>query len=148
MKKLILLLIIGMIAVSCSTLEHIPKEENLYKINLKKYTKKGFFITTEMYNGDYEPIALINYELYPEANYEVTGVRYFEDGKVDKKYKWIIKYVTIEEAMDSIYKQCVDMGADAIVNFKQDIEIKQYQGLKNPAMIPGITISGFAIKRK
>ena len=40
------------------------------------------------------------------------------------------------------------MGADALVNFNNEMITRPYIGIKNPVDITGYRITGFAIKRK
>ena len=160
MKKLTLLLAIGLALNSCTTLEelsYIPREEKLFGIDFTKYTTQDFLITPEKYLGNYESIGLITYEYLPAAEYKNIGFKinpFYDPTNQNSKRtvpdtKWVFEDVKIEQVMDSVYKISKNMGADALVNF--EIKVKSDPvgaNAKNPTTRFGYTISGFAIKRK
>ena len=61
---------------------------------------------------------------------------------------WKIEDVNIQDALDGIYKRCIEMGANALVNFNATTEEQDYSWIKNPVKIKGYRITGFAIKIK
>ena len=145
MRKLLYLsLIFAFVTYSCKTLETtIPKKEILSGINFTKYTKSGFLITPEKYNKEYESIGLIDFLYMPKAE-----LKYNENDNYGILYSWEIDPINIQDALDKIYTQCLDMGANALVNFNATVEVDQYPLVKNPVAIKGYRITGFAIKIK
>jgi uncharacterized protein YbjQ (UPF0145 family) len=51
------------------------------------------------------------------------------------------RYATIGDAIDTLYKKAVDMGADGIINLNLNFK-------DNAVHLPEITATGMAIKRK
>jgi hypothetical protein len=47
-----------------------------------------------------------------------------------------------------VYKICIDMGANALVNLEISNTEDPYTNIANPIVIKGIKINGLAIKRK
>lgn len=154
MKKFIILLI-TIVLVSCTSLEtlyKIEKESLLYGVDLRQYSDKGFLITTEMYPGAYESVGIFTYELYPEVDYKGAGYTInYTDAKgnphMKEVYKWVGQPIEVQEAIDSLYHKCLDMGADAFVKLNIEQVSKPYTGIKNPISLSGISVKGFAIKR-
>lgn len=142
---------------SCAELKELSKidaYESVYEIDFSPFTQKDFLITPEKYLGEYESIGLIDYTIMPEANYVTVGIKKnvnYSGGvgsSVVEDKKWVSNKVDARQALDSIYIVCLEMGADALVNFKISTQEDNYQLIKNPIKINGITITGFAIKRK
>lgn len=142
---------------SCAELKELSKidsYESAYEIDFTPFTQRDFLFTPEKYLGEYESIGLIDYTIMPEANYVSVGmekkVNYTSSAGstfVEVK-KWVPNEVDSRQALDSIYNICLEMGADALVNFKISVHEDVYQLIINPVKINGITITGFAIKRK
>ena len=159
MKKLFIKLIIAsLILTSCmssETLTIIYKKENIYEMDFRKYTEKGFLFTTEKYNYEYESIGLISYEIVPGAEYKCFAKKlnpYYTPGGNKPKYfdlyQWFVDDIIFSDVLDSIYVKCTNMGADAFVNFDTEIIFDDHRNIKNRIKIFGCKISGFAIKRK
>jgi hypothetical protein len=75
---------------SCVTLKHIPSKSLMYGIDFKKYSEKEFLFTPEKYQGEYLTVGIIEYVLYPEANYlkeSKTGIT-----------KWVVNDIKMENA--------------------------------------------------
>ena len=161
MKNIFYFVILSMLMFSCKVIElsHIPQKEIIKGIDFRKYTEKGFLITPEKYNGEYESIGIINYLIMPEANRKIQEVvipttkSKWEDSdyiyrRSEGIFKWVIKEVDVQIALDGIYKQCIEIGADALVNFSAVSENEEYLYTNPPLSLKGIRITGFAIKRK
>lgn len=133
MKKLLLALLMFS---GCTTLENIPAESLYYGLDFKKYSSEGFLITPEMYQGEYLTMGFVNYESYPGANYNYNRFP-----------RWKIQEISTLSALDSIYIICINMGANALVNFRIESIEKDYSVISNPIKLTGIKISGYAIKR-
>jgi len=153
MKKLFKILILSLITIasisSCTKiLLRTPQIDNFDKLDFSEYTKMGFLFTPLLYSGEYESIGLINYRFFPSATYIDTIF-------VINGVKWPLKYWKSDEyshydILDSIYSWSSKKGANAIVNLKLQVAQETF-GLgeyKNPTMVFGIDVSGFAIKRK
>jgi hypothetical protein len=161
MKKLLYLLL-AFLLTSCAVTQKELKElkiispyEYLYGIDFAPFTQKGFLITPEKYNGNYESIGMIDFTAYPGAQYIKTGVKlnpYWSQGssepKVIETYEWKIDSIEFKAVLNKVYNICVEMKADALVNFKNEITLDTHEGIKNPITIAGYRITGFAIKRK
>jgi len=161
MKKLLYLLLTFLLT-SCAVNKEELKElkiiypyEYLYGIDFAPFTQKGFLITPEKYNGAYESIGMIDFTAYPGAQYIKTGVKlnpYWTQGsnepKVIETYEWKIDSIEFKAVLNKVYNICVEMKADALVNFHNEISLFPYYGIKNPVDIRGYRITGFAIKRK
>ena len=151
MKKLLPIVLIVILIVGCAeqyTLYKIKKKEELYGVDFTRYSEKGFLITTEMYQGAYKSVGIVRYQLFPEASYAPVDVKYYADGKFDTTYVWVENRINVQEAVDSLYTICKDMGADALVNYRFDIVTESYDHITNPVTLYGIEVSGFAIKRE
>ena len=157
MKKLILLLLIIILPGCLTELKVIYPVELLFGIDFTPYTQKGFLITPEKYSDPYESIGIIDYTVMPGAVYELSGREinpYYKEGSQQtqphtvEKYEWIIDTVSFDEVLNQVYTICIDMGADALVNFKNERIELPYAGIKNPITITGYRITGYAIKRK
>jgi hypothetical protein len=158
MKKSILFIIVVALS-SCATspFNRINPTEIVYGIDFSPFTQKGFLITPEKYAGSYESIGLINYEAFPGANYkevEKSIENYYGSKKpvIFKENKWVVDSISLQDVLTKVYNICVEMGADALVNFDYEIIPTSYgsvpRAIDNPLTIYGIHISGYAIKRK
>ncbi len=159
MKRLLWFFSIWLLLAGCmptlETLNYIPKEEKFYGIDFRKYSDDGFYITPEKCQGRYEPVGLVEYVILPAATYAVTDYvlnpNYDRNDPASPKYlqdwSWLEEKMYIQEAVDSIYLKCKNMGADGIMNFDFSSSNKEYTGIKNPTMVSGYRLTGFAIKR-
>lgn len=141
MKKLLILLLF----TGCTTLNHIPPESIYYGFDFRKYAERDFLITPEMYQGEYMTMGIINYEVYPEANFIPVEISKPFGGTYEKK-SWVQDIILPKWAVDSIYVFCKRWDADALANFKMDLVEKRHGSYDNIVII-GIKISGYAIKR-
>ena len=134
MKKLIVItLAVLFTSTACSTLKDIDGYENMTGVDFRPYTEKGFLITPSTYGGEYTSLYWVDYVIMPEAYYEV---------------EWVIGTINLETALDGVYKKCISMGADALMEFDIENNIDSYTGIVNPTSVTGVRISGVAIKRE
>jgi hypothetical protein len=161
MKKVLSLLLTFFFS-SCATVNELKElkvifpSETLYGIDFAPFTKKGFLITPEEYNGPYESIGMIYFTAKPGAQYLKTDTKlnpyWSENSPYEPKfievYEWKVDSIAFEQVLTKVYTICVGMGADALVNFKNEIANDTHTGIKNPVTITGYRITGFAIKRK
>lgn len=120
MKKLICLLLISILMISC-----MPKiSMSSYIIDLSKYNTTGFFITeSNSVSFNYEPVCLIS---------TFGGGYEYKKGNTVK--------LSLNEVFDKFVSDCKEKGADAVINIK----ITQNYGSDSNNFF----ISGMAIKRK
>lgn len=145
MKRIALLLIVLLLA-GCATerVTRIQREVTFTGFDFRQYTEKGFLFTPDVYTGAYDAIGLLNATVFPEAFREEEVV------KGERKLgRWHIRPVDAQEAIDEMYRQASALGADALVQFsiksiEKDVETGDLAGL----VLPGIEVSGFAIKRR
>lgn len=156
MKKLIhIVLILSVLLYSCATVKEmnkISKTEDFTAIDFTKYTKQGFLITPEKYMGNYESVGIIDFVYMPQAilntSYISNNYSWKEETNLVPGQAWKIDKLNVQDAIDGIYKRCVDMGANALVSFNVTSVNKDYIGIKNPVTISGYRITGFAIRTK
>lgn len=137
---------------SCKTVElsQIPKREIFSGIDFRTYTKSGFLFSPGDYNGNFEAIGIVSFLIMPEANkkkFEKTpdADQWHDPGAI---IKWEVENIDLQNALDGIYKRCIEMGADALVNFKSEVNVEDYTYKVPPFKLEGYRITGFAIKRK
>ncbi len=151
MKRAIFLCIVFAF-ISCTEpleLTTIHPFEKLYSIDFTDFANKGFLITPEKYSGQYLSIGLINYEAYPGAKYKPIGktVEYYEGQKSSVVYDWVSDTLSIQKLLPKVYEVCINMGADALVNFDYEKISTPIKFISNPLTIYGYRVTGFAIKR-
>jgi len=138
MKKMFILTLIFF--VSCHVKE-IEKFSRYYSYDFTNYTKNGFLITPESYNGEYESIALIMVEVFPEVRRKSQ-----QDDPKNKSYEnYLLGDISTKEVIDSLYYRALRKGADAIINFNTNHNVFYMNG---SLKVNGIAASGYAIKRK
>ncbi|MBN2011949.1 hypothetical protein JW960_21650 [candidate division KSB1 bacterium] len=143
MKKAIFCLLI--IFIGCApNIMFIPKSQSEFVIDFAKYTEKGFMFSPYQYLGKYESIGMITITVMPEASL----LRHRDERFNGNVYKteWEFTPINLDASIEQFYKKAVDMGANGVCDLKIISESKSYI-LKTPVTIPGVTISGFAIKR-
>jgi hypothetical protein len=153
MKNILYIFILAVLLSSCKVTEitYLSKKEIISGVDFRKYTEKGFLITPEKYSGDYESIGIIDYLIMPEAKLEKKEIenssanQWQDQGSIRN---WKVDEVNIQNALEGIYNQCIKMGADALVNFKAEIENEDYSYTVPPVTLKGFRVTGFAIKRK
>ncbi len=158
MKKITLLTIfLGFI--SCAPVKEIYPVEVLFGVDFRPYTQKGFLFTPEKYTGEYESIGLLDLSRSPGAQYVILNSkanprfsRFSSEQEVFYQYGWKIDSISIPMMIDKFYSICIDMGADAVMNFevygKEALRVQPVFSNKNPPELPFLGIRGFAIKRK
>jgi hypothetical protein len=146
MKYILSLFASALLFISCSTTKPIERSELLSGIDFRKYTENNFFITPLEYTQPYEPIGLINFTIYPAVK-DVPSVYSNKDGYIltdANGQRWLVEHVQTSDAVDKIYKYCTEMKADALMMFDINVVYKNNGALS----VPGLEITGFAIRRK
>jgi len=142
--------------VTLKGLNIIYPGQSLYGIDFTPFTQKGFLITPEKYEGFYESVGIIDFTAKPGAQYKLTGEiknpEYFpgmqDHSPFIEHYEWVVDSISFKDVLTKVYDICTQMGADALVNFHNELISDNYSGIKNPTAITGYRITGFAIKRK
>lgn len=159
MRDLAIICLIIIVSSGCEplkTLEFIDRDEQLLTIDFRKYSNDNFLFTPEKFEGEYKSIGMVDYVLIPGAEYKYSGQKpnpYYSPNTPGSQryiayYEWVQDVITIQQALDSLFLKCQQMGADAVVNFAISVETRSYDGIKNPIELKGVRLSGFAIKRQ
>ena len=156
MKRIIALTGLLLAMWSCTTLTKIDAYSHMNKVDFAAYSQKGFLITPEKYNGEYESIGIIDFVKMPGAVYSNL-----KDMEGNNKYipehsnfsktssQWFYEFIDLDKAINELYEECLSMGADAIMNFDFELNEDSYTvDYSNPTKVTGYRITGFAIKRK
>jgi len=159
MKRIAVFALALVIMTSCTVqMKEITKIQGytiMNKIDFRKYSDKGFLITPEKYSGEYHAVGMIDFIKMPAAVY-VKRTRLDDNNKpvtpefghpaeIDKN--WVPENINMDAVLEDLYKQCVALGADAIINFNLEPNSVLHAGITNPVTIEGVRITGFAIKR-
>ena len=151
MKKYLLLLFSLILVVACTTSQDLTKKVYVEGYIFTSYTRDGFMFTPEKYNGKYESIGLLSMEIYPQIykspevkslgnQYGVTG-----SDDYDNLPRWSYRPIDPKEVLDSLYNLSKKLGANAVVSLSITSVSEYRKGFTNK--IPGVRVSGFAIKR-
>jgi hypothetical protein len=159
MKKIavfgILLFTVASCTVQMKELTRVEGYTIMNKIDFRKYSDKGFLITPEKYPGEYHAIGMIDFIKMPGAVY-VKRTKLDENNKpvtpefghpAEIEKNWVPENINMDAVLEELYKQCVALGADAIINFNVEPNSVLHGGISNPVTIEGVRITGFAIKR-
>lgn len=148
MRKVMLpafIFIISVYFAACSGIE-LSKSMVSYTYDFTKYSAAGFLFSPEKYSGNYEPVGIVQINLYPQIKREVF--RKYEDSNnspASDYIPWTVIDISTREVIDSLYDACKNLGADALVNLK----IENTEQVSNETICYcGIKASGLAIKRK
>ncbi len=153
MKKLFLLFL-SLLFATCTTLK-VDKAMVVTAFDFSKYSKQNFLITPDSYNGDYESIGLISASLFASVTETELPTNMHENGKfsweTDSTYLmfsvnkyYLIEKINTEEVVEELFQTVKRMGGDAITNLKTNFTYRERYGI----YIPGVELTGFAIKRK
>lgn len=159
MKKIAIVSFALLLMASCSVqMQELTKIEGysiMNKIDFRKYSDKGFLITPEKYSGEYHAIGMIDFLRMPGAVY-VKRTKLDENNKpvkadfghpAETEKNWVPENINMDVVLEELYKQCVALGADAIINFNIEPNSVLHGGITNPVTVEGVRITGFAIKR-
>ena len=129
-----------------SGINHLPRSEQFLGFDFSPYSEQGFLFTPESFIGEYESVGLVNYTITPEANFVKVSGSGISPTMSSEIYKWQFEDVDINDAIKGMYDRCVEMGADALVRFKVEVNESYIPTTTQP--INQYIVSGFAIKRK
>jgi hypothetical protein len=112
------------------------------------YSEKGFLITPQRYNGDYESVGQITLTLWPRAerkhNNGMAERLASDDSSVRAQGEWMVYYLQTDDLIDAAYQKASEMGADAIVSFSVTPQRRQ---ITPRFTLTGYEVTGFAIDR-
>ena len=135
MRPVASLILLTCVLSGCRTVKHIPPTTVVTGIDFTPYTAQKFMFTPEMYRGDYESVGVINVSMHAEGNL-IPNAR-------TGRHEWVFSPLLIDDVVREAHKRAVAMGANAVVNFS----VKAAPTVVGTVTIPGIEVSGFAIKR-
>lgn len=166
MKKIVVIAIVVVMAVSCSSpLIHLTldRQQEMYYLDYSKYAAEGFMILPYPYQGEFDALGELRLEVNPKVIVEGVGWRrgsyepvssYFEKTlyyKADTTLGGFTPRVVIPadpELLNDLVRMAVDeakyRGADAIANFN----IEFFPDNIGADEREGYVVSGFLIKRK
>lgn len=138
MKKIVCGFLLSILLVGCISTQRITR---VVTLDLTKYTRLGFFITeANSVSFNYDPIGLVS--VYLDSGHEIKVVKeeskdplYKNDVK-EKKGKFIT--ASLEEALEMLYKEASNKGANGIINLR-------YEYIPT---VGGWDVTGMAIKIK
>jgi hypothetical protein len=135
MRRYVVLLLVCVVE-GCTPLRVAPGGTLVTGIDFSPYTKQGFFFSTEMFPGTYEPVGLVTVTTIPPAHQEHDEIGYVV---------WRIQPVLLKDVVDTMYQRAKSMGADALVNFR----VRTYQDrIDLQTTRDAVELSGFAIRRR
>ena len=150
-KHLTLLLFIGLAFWGCSpVITYVPEKSEVSAIDFTPFTKKDFLFTPNKYLGEYESVGIIYFKYHPEAKLVKKEIERSKDERDNiTKTVWEVAEYNPNLLLYDVYTACVSMGADALTEFTfEGIQSDYGFGSAQPISIDGISIKGFAIKRK
>ena len=124
------------------TIRHYSARFDVYGALFSEYSDRGFLFTPYTYEGEYEAIGMLTFEMLPEANWVGDDDYVLNSGAWEESVRphWRVdSLITIEVALDSVYNHCVEIGADAMV----DVRVERL----STSVREGLEVSGFLIRR-
>jgi hypothetical protein len=153
MKKILIIAVIALFT-ACSTFKvtDSARDRKVFVsfFDFSKYSKAGFFISLNPYPGNFDPIGMIQVNIYPARVKKTIESKEDENGFMTKEYEvFTDEVIKPDELLDLICNKAKELGADGLVNF-DDIEdyethITQIGSYKT---FRCHILKGFAIKRK
>ncbi len=148
-------LVILFMIVGCERkITRIEKETSISGADFREYTKKGFLFTPYSYNGKYEPVGLVIFSIKSGAEYKsaISGKKSKENNPYITDYSteykiWFYDYVEMSQVVEFAYKKAIEMGANALCDFKINFEYESVSTGVETISLPVLKVSGFAIKR-
>lgn len=142
---ILLFILFTLLFLGCSREIDLVKKIYIYGYNFTNYTSQGFLFTPEPYMGEYESIAILEIEIYPEIEMRKERGSQYGASNYDEP-NWTFKPIQTKEVLDSLFYIARRMGADAIVRLSIHDVSQERQGFPL-RLIPGKKAYGFAIKR-
>ena len=163
--SLLVFLLVFAFPLGCQPPQYIPGRLVISGFDFTKYSDLGFLITPDDYQGDYESAGLIEVSYVPDARLEtVKDVKSLssadslnlandpwfvnDGGEGGERKVWRIDEIEPSRIIDTIYNECRKMGANALTQLSIEYFFENHaEGTTRPVRIPGVRVSGFAIKR-
>ena len=155
MKKILMLLMVVGLFSSCG-INKLPYTSNIYVLDYKYFTEKGFFITeSNSVNFDYEPVGSISVLIssgYVKSEKELAkqnSKKSFDDSLYPFVNSYGSKFIAANynDALDMIYDEAKAQGGNGVINLKT----ASYPAVYNEKGIllseSYITVSGMVIKK-
>jgi len=143
--------IITMCMLGCGTpaITHYSEYMDVSGAVFTDYSARGFMFSPYMYEGEYESIGMLSFQILPEATWRDYILN--AGGGEGAQSQWEIESLSLGESLDSVYQYCVELGADAMVDLKIGMISGPPYTVIDGARVGirhGLEISGFAIDRQ
>lgn len=142
MKKLLLIAFVAMLT-SCTSTKFVSK--NVYFLDFRPYSEKGFLMSTTLIGASYSSIGEINvtcqsgYILGDKKNKSSDWHdQYTSSASITVTKKTPRKQWTIDEVLAELYNEAKSVGANGVINIK--VETNYSEGFTD------FIISGLAVK--
>lgn len=130
------------IAIGCATNKAIPPTTVVSGFDLRRFAQRGFLFSPEPYNGQFDALGFVAVTQY-------DGVQWSNSSE-----QWELIPVSTADVLDSVYSRSLALGADALV--RMEVRAVESPGTEKdwriagtpPHSVPGIQVSGWAIKRR
>lgn len=140
MKKVLLSLMFLAVMSSCSTVKYKTYSS---MVDFRPYMEKGFFITqSNSVSFDYEPIGCIQAVAVSGQDKNKSVDKQKKDYGDGLLTQGRFHEVSINDAIEELYNQCLKNNANGVLDLKMDIIVNQ-AGIVEKAIV-----TGMAIKKK
>ena len=136
LRRFLALMLACSMAACAHPLTHVDPETIIGGVDFRAHSRKGFLFTPNAYPGEFEAVGMVTVTMYAEANASRSGPN-------GSNWVWEYSALAPQDALTEIRKRATALGADAISNTTLRAVTRTVGG----AAIPGIEVSGFAIKR-
>jgi uncharacterized protein YbjQ (UPF0145 family) len=139
------MLLVALVLAGCAP-EPLQKETTVASTDLTRYTEQGFLITPNNYPGEYQSIGYVTATVESGARTidDPSDARSGEEVRGPEDFAVAVDPATLKEAVDALYTEATEMGADGIINFRREAYTVTYES----KAIPAVRVSGFAIDRR
>lgn len=123
----------------------IPSKSELYSVDFRPYSDRGFLFSPGDYPGEYEAIGMVTYVIWPSARkVAMPIVNERTGGSMKTVSVWLADTIRVDQALKHAYEHTLEIGADALIQF----DIKPVNRNVADTNLEGVEVSGFAIRRK
>ncbi len=123
------------VVAACVSTKNIPGLTTVTGVDLTRYATKGFYFSDETFPGPHEAVGIIAVAQYASAKW------------AKETASWTLIPVRAQDVLDTIYTRAVVLGADGFVRMTFRPIVRQPAGTGQPEL-PGLEVSGFAIRRQ
>lgn len=129
------------VSTACVSTKTIPPVTVVTELDLRRYAQHGFLFSPDPYSGQFDALGFVKVTEYDGLEWSTQ-----DD-------EWHLIPVRTTDVIDSAYARATGIGADALV--RMDIRVVESAGddpewrlaKSPPRSVPGIQVSGWAIKR-